>query len=960
VKRQFRRPAAAALALAVVSALQLARAEQAVEKGERIEVTGSRIAASSDLESTSPIAIIKAEDLRVEGFSSLELILNNYPQFTADQGNRSNNPSSGTATVNLRSLGPQRTLTLVNGRRLPAGDPKYLASDLNQIPPAMIQRIEILTGGASAVYGSDAIGGVVNFILNDHFEGVQGDLTYDFYNHQQKSWVANLLGPRNIPVPGDKDADGATTTATVTLGGNFNNDRGNAVVSLRYLKTETLLQSERDYSACALSRNAAGVILCQGSDAGYPGFFVDGSAPRLVVDGITQPRPQWTLNTPDGHVRPFVRPDDTFNFAPYNYYQRPAERYGANAFLNYQLTPEARVYAEFGYHDDHTNAQFAPTAIFFQRSIVPWENPQLTDDWRSRLTFRKPNGQLGTGPGTFADVQISRRNVEGGPRQDDRRHTSFREVIGVKGSVQDWDYDVFFQTGSVNYQESFRHEYSSLHVARSLDVVVDPATGRAVCRSFLQGTDPNCVPFNLWTLNSVTNQALAYLETPAMQRGLTTQSVIGATVTGDLGRYGLRFPRSNKSVEVALGFERRVEKLEFEVDSAFAAGLAGSDPIDNVKGSLEVKDVFAELRLPIFEWLNVNGTYRASNYGSKKTDTYGLGIRATPLKGVDVRGSLQRAVRAPDLNELHAPQLSVEGAYEVDPCSTGQPTKTFEQCRRTGVTAAQYGNIQDAPFGYPAIFGGNPDLAVETATTYTLGLVLTPYHNLSATIDWFDIRVENTIEAVDPATILDQCLQTGNSAYCDRVRRDPLTGTLFLNGATVNGIGQNIGTLRTAGIDVAVNYNRKLGNGHRLDLDFMGTYLTKSSFEPFVGAPAIQCAGIFWGDCGTPTPRWRHRVRTTWRTPWDLDMAATWRYTQGVKAQDPENIGATLPSGNYLDLAASWSIAKRWVLRGGINNVFDRDPPIIAMTNGSPSGNTFAQAYDALGRHVFVSVAAKF
>jgi len=945
------RAVAAALVLAAAAALQGARAEQAVEKGERIEVTGSRIASSSDLESTSPIAIIKAEDLKVEGFSSLELILNNFPQFTADQGSRSNNGASGTATVNLRSLGPQRTLTLVNGRRLPAGDPQYLASDLNQIPPAMIQRVEILTGGASAVYGSDAIAGVVNFILNEHFEGVQGDVTYDFYNHQQKSWVANLLRSRNIPVPGDKGADGATTTATMTLGGNFNNDRGNAVVSLRYLKADALLQSERDYSACPLFRNSAGEVLCGGSDAGYPGLFIDGNS-------SLRPRPRWTLNTPDGQVRPFVRPDDTFNFAPYNYYQRPAERYGANAFLNYQVTPEVRVYGEFGYHDDRTVAQLAPTAIFFQESIVPWENPQLTDDWRSRLTFRKPNGQLGTGPGTFADVQISRRNVEGGPRQDDRRHTSSREVIGVKGSVGDWDYDVFFQTGRVNYQESFRHEYSSLHIARSLDVVVDPSTGRAVCRSFLLGTDPKCVPFNVWTLNGVTSAALAYLETPAMQRGLTSQDVIGATITGDLGKYGLRFPGSNKSVEVAVGFERRVEKLDFEVDSAFAAGLAGNEPVDNVRGSLEVKDVFAELRLPVFDWLNVNGSYRLSNYGSKKTDTYGIGIRATPTKGVQVRGSMQRAVRAPDLIELYAPQLSSNG-YDVDPCATDQPTATLEQCRRTGVTAAQYGNIQDAPFGYPAIFGGNPDLAVETATTYTLGLVLTPFSNLSATIDWFDIRVDNTIEAVEPQTILDQCLQGGNPAYCERVRRDPATGTLFLNGATVNAIGQNIGTLRTAGIDIAVNYNRKLGSGHRLDLDFMGTYVTKASFEPFVGASAIECAGRFWGDCGTPTPRWRHRFRTTWRTPWDLDVAATWRYTEGVKSQDPQDPGS-MGSGNYLDLAATWSIAKQWTLRGGINNVFDRDPPIIAMLNGSPGGNTFPQAYDSLGRHVFMSVSARF
>src|SRR5258706_9746619 len=594
------------VALAVLAALPSAYAQQAVEKGERIEVTGSRLATSSDVESASPIAVIKAEDIKMDGFQSIELVLNNYPQFFADQGNRISNSATGTATANLRALGPERTLVILNGKRMPTGSPfSYaFAPDLNQIPTPLIQRIEVLTGGASAVYGSDAIAGVVNFILNDHFEGVQGDVAYDFYNHRQGNPAAAAVLAHNYALPGDKSMDGSSTNASLTMGGNFARDKGNATLSLRYFKSDALLQSERDYSACALTLDSKNNLACGGSQTGYPGLFVNFGA---VQPDLSTPSRRLTMDRTSGAVRNYIRPADDYNYAPLNYYQRPQERYGTYALASYEVTPEAKVYAEFGFHDDHTRAQIAPSGLFGVETFVKWENPLLSNDWRSHLMFVDSAGNAATGPGTTADVVISRRNVDGGGRVDDIRLTSFRDVLGVKGTVANrWDYDTYFQTSRVIYNEAYFHSFSNSRGLRALDVVPNPANGAPVCASVLNGSDPNCVPYNVWSPTGVTPAALAYLEVPGFQKATVSQQVIGGTVSANLADYGIRLPKTRGGVEIALGFERRTERLDFNADAEFATGdLAGqSQPVRDVHGGFTVNEVFGEVRVPVGDVLN--------------------------------------------------------------------------------------------------------------------------------------------------------------------------------------------------------------------------------------------------------------------------------------------------------------------------------------------------------------------
>jgi iron complex outermembrane receptor protein len=967
--------AAAGLAL---WALGLAHAQSAPEKLERIEITGSRLPAASDSDSTSPVAIVSAEDLRVEGFQSLELILNNYPQFQADQGTRISNGATGTATANLRGLGANRTLVLFNGRRMVAGNPYVLVPDLNQVPPALIRRVEILTGGASAIYGSDAIAGVVNFIIEDRFEGVRGDVAWDFYNHEQQSVFAQeLLSQRSLAIPGDKSMDGESGSASLTVGGNFPGNKGNAVASLRYFKSRALRQSERDYSACAISSTGPPgnrVAACGGSDAGNPGLFLD--LGFFEADPTVDPRPvrRLTLDRTTGGVRTYVRPADTYNFAPLNYYQRPQERSGFDGFANYDLKEDARLYAELGFHDDRSIAQIAPTAVFFLPVQVRYENPLLDADWRSRLLFRHPDGTVGTGPGTTANVQISRRNIDGSPRQDDIHHRSSRAVAGVKGvAAGRWDYDLFFQSSRVKYEQTYLHDWSQPRIRRALDVVAHPVTGAAVCASVLNGNDPACVPLNVWALDAITPEASAYTEVPASSSALTTLQVIGGTVSGNLGDYGVQVPGARAPVEIAVGFERRTEKLDFVADAEFESLAGHGQPIRPVNGRFTVNEVFGELRVPVHDAINVNGSYRHSDYDTGvKTNTFGLGFIATPASSVRVRGSWQRAVRAPNLQELFSPQY--RGGFtldEGDPCAGEAPARSLSDCQRTGVRADRYGRIIDnpEPFGtYPATLGGNPALEPETANTYTLGIVLNPAQDFGATLDYFDIRIDDTVSTIEGSVILRQCLDTGDPFFCALVRRDAASSALWYGDANVVAINRNIGSARVAGADVAFSYRLRLGGWANFAFDGLGTYLHRQSVEVYKGAPGVECAGQFGTDCADPPlPKWRHRLRATWKPPLEFEIAATWRYIHSTSlnpriAQDffVSAALASIPSVSYLDIAGSWNIGKGLTLRGGVNNVFDRDPPLSIGLAPWANGNTFAQVYDSLGRHVFLALTAKF
>ena len=972
------------VALALMGA-QVAYAQQPVqttERVERVEITGTRLPQLST-EGPSPVTVMDAQEIRMDGLAKTEDLLNNLPQVYASQGSNASNGATGTANINLRNLGPTRNLVLMNGRRMPAGSPRSGAAsaavDVNQIPAPLIQRVELLTGGASAVYGSDAITGVVNFIMNDRFEGLQVDANWSGYNHEQHSTdVANVVAARSVgnpsqyQVPGDIGADGQVRGVSVLMGKNFADNKGNATLFFNYKKEDAVLQRDRDFSACALS--PGNTFKCGGSGTSYPGYFYPFSATAYNV---------FTIADAAGNTRPFTG-NDVFNFGPYNYYRRPSEQYGFNAFAHLDVHPKVRAYSEFGFHDNRTDAQIAPSGSFFSQQTIFFDNPLLSPSVKAAIAAGDP---AFAGPGTSAQVLIGRRNIEGGGRDDDIRHTSYRGVLGAKGEfTKNWNYDAFIQTARVLYQERYLNDFSNVRLGRSLDVVAGP--GGPACRSALPDAngvvvDPNCVPYDIWHIGGVNQAALDYIQTPGLQTGETRLHVMNATITGDLAPYGIKMPGARDGLAVALGLERRKESLALQTDTEFETGdLAGQGgATHSVHGNLDVDEFFGEARLPLLQrqpfadLLSINGSYRHSEYSTNlSTNTYGAGIEWAPVRSFRLRGSYQKAVRHANIQELFQPQgNNLFGMTAGDPCGPAM-SATVAQCANTGLAAAQYGKaILKNPAGqYNFLQGGNPLLTPEEAKTYTFGLVMNPTRNFTATVDWYSIFIEDAIGNAPPATILQQCLTAGQ--FCNQVQRDA-NGTLWLTPAgRIVATNQNLGAYYTNGIDIGANWTTRMGNMGGLGLNLVGSWVNTWRFEPIKNAGNFDCVGLFGPQCGTPIPEWRHKARATWATPWTLDLALTWRYIgsvdhEGTSSQPllKSNVPLTdrsLKDFHYFDIAANWTINKTFTLRGGINNIFDVDPPIVSNTTADPSifgnGNTFPQVYDTLGRLLFVNLTMKF
>ena len=967
----------AGAAVGLTAPLAYGQAAAPVEKVQKITVTGSRIPLQT-LESESPVSIISAQDIANTGLTNVADIINQLPQAFADFGQMEANGASGTATVNLRNLGSSRTLVLIDGRRLPAGDPRLWATDLNAIPAPLIQRVDVLTGGASSIYGSDAVAGVVNFIMNDHFEGVQFSWNGNGYNHNQgdgsgvSASVANRAqtNPSQFSVPGDVGLDGQTQDFSMILGGNFAGGKGNATVYFEWKKSNPVLQGSRDFSSCSIASTET-TFVCLGSSTSFPGRFQG-----INDDGTTTH--SFTIADAAGTVRPFNAATDQFNYGPYNYFQVPDERYLFDAFAHYDAFPNVRVYSEFEFMDSKTVLQIAPSGIFFggPGQVLPlaFENPLLSDSFKAAFNIT---------PGHPETMLIGRRNIEGGGRQDVPRHTDYRFVIGAKGDFLDgkWDYDAWWQNGKVVYQDTYLNDFSSQRVARALNVVPNPtAGGPPVCASVVDGSDPTCVPYNIFQTGGVTQAALNYLQTPGFQSGETYQQVLGLHVTSDLGdAYGWKLPLAKSGVGVALGYEHRTEKLSFNTDEFFSVplGTGQGGPTLPLNGQYSVNEYFGEIRVPIMEnqpWaqvLNVNGSYRYSSYNTNHTtNTYGLGAEWAPVKAARIRGTYQQAVRAANIIELFAAQGLNLFNMQNDPCG---PTKgaTLDQCLQSGLKASQYGTaILDNPaqqFNY--LQGGNPSLNPETSKSYTVGVVLQPMANLSGTVDYWNIKVEDVIGVIGANLALTTCLQTGG--FCNLIHRDPTLGTLWLNNGFITNLNLNLGSFKTDGVDVTLNYNWPLEKYGSVAFAFQGTYLNEFIVQPLPGGPTYDCAGLYGFICGSPAPKWRSNLKVMWNTPWSWNAGITWRYFDSVDedttSSNPQLAGETNPpdktlgTRNYIDLVAQWNINKNFTLRGGVNNVFDKDPPITSVGNlPYYNGNTFPQTYDALGRNFFINVTAKF
>lgn len=940
-------------------------AEEGVDKVERIQVTGSRIQ-RTNVVTSSPVMTLSAEDIKASGVTRIEDLLNDMPQVFAAQNSTVSNGSSGTATVDLRGLGSQRTLVLVNGRRLPAGTiGGSTTADLNSIPANMVERVEVLTGGSSAAYGSDAIGGVVNFILKDDFEGFQFDYQYSVYQHNNDNkGVQDIVSAADFDAPNGNVTDGDSNDFSIMMGTNFSEGRGNITAYATVRDIEAVVQADRDYSACALTDDGAGGMECGGSGTIPTGRFTDFANFDYTVAGSD-----------------FVPRDGLlYNYAPTNYFQRPDERRSFGVIGNYTVNDNVEIYTELSMMDDRTVAQIAPSGNFFATSTLSCGNPLL-----SPQQFDAICGQYGLTTSDTRELYIARRNVEGGPRQDDLRHTMYRGVIGVRGEINDsWTYDVYGNYGTTDYIQTYRNDMSNVRIARSLDVVSDPTSGTPVCQSVVDGSDSSCVPWNIFETDGVTQEALDYLILPLYARGDTESIQMNGYVSGDLTDAGWVVPGVTNGLGVVFGIEHREESMNFEPDNGFqsgdGAGQGGAST--GLSGSYNVNDIYAELELPILEDaflaqdLVLEAAYRYSDYSTgNQTDTYKLGFNWEIDDNVRVRTSLQHAVRAPNIGELYSSQSLQLFNWSIDPCATdaadGTVDYTLEECARTGVTNAQYGNIPESPAGqYNELGGGNQELTPESSDTIAVGVVLTPtfIENFSIAFDFYDIQIEDAIDTISSSEVVRLCAKDINPSMCNLIHRNSSTGDLWVgsnaNSGYVEATNINTGSFSTRGLDIDAAYMLETSLGD-VRFNIIATYLDSLEYEQYAGADVYDCAGK-WNrtTCEAPSPKWRHVMSATWTTPWDVDVTGRWRYFGAADEldidADPEDL-RELGSESYFDLVGNWQALESTKLQFGINNLFDKEPPVITdVPAGEGNGNTFPGVYDALGRYIYAGVTVTF
>ncbi|MEM1402047.1 MAG: TonB-dependent receptor [Pseudomonadota bacterium] len=957
---------AVSAAIGAASALGMAPANAQDEQlVEEVVVTGSRIQ-RANLVSSSPVTQLDSDQLRLTGLTRVEDALAAIPAISLDQSSGQAIESSGIATLQLRNLGAKRTLVLMNGRRLPAGTPSggvdSSAADINLIPGQLVERVEVLTGGASSTYGADAVAGVVNFIMKDDFEGIQIDYQFSQFRHDNSGGiVADAAEAAGQPFATGTSSDGEISDFTAILGGNFDNGRGNATAFATYREIEGVTQVERDHSACPVRAG----LTCLGSSTNASGSIIP-----LDPAGIA-PTTSFAYRVEGNELLDGVGPG--FNFAAPSYFQRPDERVIVGTFAHYDLNENMEAYTELMFMDTKSTTQFGPAGNFFTGLDTNCGNPYLSAQQGTIL------GCSGDDPDQIVSFLAGRRNVEGGPRFGVLRHTTYRGVFGLRGNINDsWRYDVSWQYAEVDMSNRNGNYFDTARLNQALDATTD-ADGNIVC---LPGADAGCVPYNLWNTGGVTDEQVAFLSQEYFETGTTSQEVFSAYVQGSLGDYGIASPLAESGIDVVLGYEYREETLRNDYSDNAKRGVVGGlgAALVPVSGRYDVNEVYVEASIPVIEGATLAQSvvaelgYRYSDYSfGPSTDTWKVAGSWALNDDVKLRASFQRAVRAPNVVELFEPVNGGLFAMDADPCADvvnglSGSGYTFEQCARSGVSQAVFdagGPANNPASQYNQIGGGNVDLEPEESDTTSFGLIWTPsfIDGLSVSLDYYDIEIEGAIQGINEETTLIQCIETGDPQFCDAVGRG-LNDTLWLGlAAPGNGVDArvtNIGFLAVEGLDVEVNYNFDIGDMGTINIANITGLLDSYEQEEYEGAGIVNCEGIYGGPCGLPIIDFQNRMQATWATPWNVTASLIWRHI-GAIDQEFTTSPNDIDSFDYFDIAATWDVTDYASIRLGINNLLDEEPPFVYQgVTARENGNTYPGIYDPLGQYLFAGFTVQF
>ncbi|MDZ4730527.1 MAG: TonB-dependent receptor [Xanthomonadales bacterium] len=963
--------------------------EEDAESGalEEVTVTGSRIK-RQELITSTPITVIGAQDYTLSGTTNVEQLLNSMPQVIPGEGGYTNNDSNGVATVDLRGLGVQRGLVLVNGRRYIFFDSTQV-TDLNTVPAALVAGTEIVTGGSSAVYGSDAISGVVNFLLKDDFEGLALTGQYDVSRH----------------------GDGDTMNFDVTMGGNFADDRGNAVVYFNYLDREAVLADARKQSEFFLvdAVDANGKpILSPGGSSSIPNGRISGfpvSGPEflarpglqaaLAAAGLTGVGSfGFKFDDTGKIVSPFVSPGDQYNFNPLNYLQLPQERKMVGTLATYQISDKAEAYVEGMFVQNIVETKRAPTPVggsaLFQVNS-PFLTPAVQAIFRALdasegTVQRGANGAPVLGPDGlpiitpaatrndgYTTVGYARRLAEVATRDVVFERNALRALFGLRGDLDDMgflknpDYDMYYSYARTrNVTNSFGSTLAAAFT-QGLTTKFD-ANGNLVCVNPANG----CRPINMFG-PFISPEAAGFFQTSQTSSEEASMQVASAVITGDT----FALPAGN--IGLAFGAEYRT------VDGLFVPSQGGVGDVNTgpTGGDYDVWELFTEVLVPIAESFEATAALRYSDYSLENVGgvwTYGTGLTWNINNSFMLRGQYQHAVRAPSVDELFSAQTGSAPAA-VDPCA--RPNAATDPvirdlCVATGVPIGLVGDPGLQPnFQITGITGGNPNLQEESGDTYTFGLVFTPeyFKGLSVTLDYYNITVEDAIAQSGGSVnnVLDLCynrIQSVNSVFCRSVVRQP-NGIINTPGG-VFVLNENIGQIETDGIDLHASYAWDVGfglfsEGSSFDVTFGATWLNNFDVTPVAELPGLvnECADSFGLTCGEPLPEFKSTTRLNWYTG-PLTLSLRWRWLASV-TDDRITNGPRLPAQlavpytgdvNYFDLTGYYTINDNYSFTLGIENIFDEIQPIIGSSQEQL--NTFPSTYDPFGRLYFFSFTAHY
>jgi outer membrane receptor protein involved in Fe transport len=983
-----------------------------------VVVTGSRLS-NRGFKAPTPVTVLDQQELKLSGTQNVDVLLSDTPQFTANQlssptaNTMQAGQPSGTATLNLRNFGPSRNLVLVNGRRFAITGPDF-TTDINTIPAALIKRIETVTGGSSAVYGSDAIAGVVNFVMRDDFQGVEMNV--------QKTW--------------DQHTDTPTYSVDVTAGGNFADGRGNIVASVNYLNRGGYTRADRgDWALPSLgdgcvttdswSDDHAGTPLAVPSGqtclsaGGRPGLIFSGSATvpngrlgnlpvvgsassnatldaALIAAGLQNMTSLGALFSADGKtVRPYVAPNDAYDLGPLSYIVTPQATWMGNVFAHYDFNDKATGYMEMHFSNTTADVQIAPTSAS-GNFLVNTNNPYLSAEMRNVLVEldKKETGTSRITQGTqtlsttandgLAIINLNRRLSDIGTRAGETDHSVFRTAFGVRGNLgdvspsflRDLKYDVYYTYARTSESQS---QTGSISLSRFQNSILSQG-----------GAAPVLNPFG----QNLTAAAISAISISSNAGLRAEQQVFAGSVTGEA------FDLPAGPVDFSTGFEWRYDAAKYIPDAYLASGdVSGWNAAKATSGSTTVKELYGEFRapilaeLPLAKRLSINGAFRYSDYNLKGVGsvwTYSLGSEWAVNSDLAFRAQFQHAIRAPNVGELFG-GAGTNGPSATDPCSSRQPTAqqttaVRDLCIATGVPAGLVFDPAIQPSNFlTQVTGGNPNLSPESSDTTTFGVVYTPSYvrGLQLSVDYYNIKLEDAISTLGGGglqNVLNLCyntIQDASSVYCQAIHRDPLSGQI-VGPDYVTTTNANIGQISTAGVDIEGSYSFRTDWGlmgpTRWDISENWTYLDEFEITPIQDLPNIKnnCVGSFGATCGQPLPEWKGTTRVTLRTG-PLTLSARARYIGEVTVDTymlPKGQGATPPALNtltnpvieaqtYLDLTATYALRNNITLTAGVRNALDTDPPILGSSQ-LPANNTIAATYDVQGRVMFVGLNAKF